>query len=204
MGTTTSTRIRRRYTGRSANRCAYEESLPYCTRLSDARAVERRSDGVIENDGSQLRGLTRVRRLWRLWRNERDEPEPFYSLLAQEATRKLDRKYGPVSGQVIADLGCGPGYYARAFRALGATVIPMDGSTDELEGAGSAPRARWLPTPVVSRCALRASTACSARTCSNMRPTPTRSSRRSNGCCDRAGGRTCRGPTGTHRGVAMT
>jgi SAM-dependent methyltransferase len=51
----------------------------------------------------------------------------------------LDRRYGPLAGQTIADLGCGPGYYTRAFRAAGAEVLPVDNSTAELSLAGDPP-----------------------------------------------------------------
>ena len=83
-------------------------------------------------------GLERIRTLWRLWRNEREDPEPFYSLLAAEAADDLAERYGPMQGRVIADIGCGPGYYARAFVAAGAQVIAIDGATDEM-GAADAP-----------------------------------------------------------------
>ena len=46
------------------------------------------------------------------------------------------------------DLGCGPGFYTRAFRAAGADVLPVDNSTAELALAGDAARrARSSPTP---------------------------------------------------------
>ena len=86
-----------------------------------------------------LRGLARARQLWTLWRNEVDEPEPFYSLLARDAVTDLDRRYGPLAGQTIADLGCGPGWYTRAFRAAGAHVLPVDNSEEELHLAGGPP-----------------------------------------------------------------
>ncbi len=86
-----------------------------------------------------LHGSARVRQLWELFRNEQTDPEPFYTVLAREAVADLDRRYGPIAGQVIADLGCGPGFYTRAFRNAGATVLPVDNSMEELELAGGAP-----------------------------------------------------------------
>ena len=86
-----------------------------------------------------LHGLARARQLWTLWRNEVAEPEPFYTLLAREAVADLDRRYGPLAGQTIADLGCGPGWYTRAFRAVGADVLPIDNSEEELRLAGGPP-----------------------------------------------------------------
>ncbi|UGS37415.1 putative methyltransferase [Capillimicrobium parvum] len=84
-------------------------------------------------------GLARIRQLWTLFRNEQTDPEPFYTVLAREAVADLDRRYGPLRGQRIVDLGSGPGFYARAFRNAGADCIPVDNSRDELELAGAAP-----------------------------------------------------------------
>jgi SAM-dependent methyltransferase len=76
--------------------------------------------------------LSRARTLWRLFRNEREEPEPFYSLLAAELAADLDARHGPLAGQVLLDLGCGPGYYTAALRARGAQVVPVDNAPEEL------------------------------------------------------------------------
>jgi SAM-dependent methyltransferase len=77
--------------------------------------------------------------LWRLFRNEREEPEPFYSLLAERAADDLERRHGPLAGKVVLDVGCGPGYYTRVFRARGAQVVPVDADLAEMEAAGGAP-----------------------------------------------------------------
>jgi SAM-dependent methyltransferase/predicted O-methyltransferase YrrM len=81
-------------------------------------------------------GIARVRELWRLFRNEREDPQPFYTWLAEELASDLERRHGPLKGCTLLDLGCGPGYYTAALRARGATVIPVDNSEDEL---GEAP-----------------------------------------------------------------
>jgi len=86
-----------------------------------------------------LHGAARVRQLWTLFRNEVDDPWPFYTVLAREAAADLERRYGPLAGQRIVDLGSGPGYYTRAFRARGAEVIPVDSSEEELRLAGEPP-----------------------------------------------------------------
>jgi SAM-dependent methyltransferase len=86
-----------------------------------------------------LNGLGRMRRLWTLWRNEQEDPEPFYTVLGQSAAAELDRRYGPLSAETILDLGCGPGFYTRAFREIGANVIPLDNSQKELELHGEPP-----------------------------------------------------------------
>ena len=85
------------------------------------------------------RGIRRARMLWRLWRREQDEPEPFYALLATEAAEELERSYGPLAGRTILDLGCGPGFYTRALRTLGAQLIPVDNDPVELRSAGGPP-----------------------------------------------------------------
>lgn len=83
--------------------------------------------------------LERARTLWRLFRNERDEPEPFYSFLAREVAEQLEGMHGPLAGQLLADLGCGPGFYTRALRAKGALVLPVDAEMAELTLAGEPP-----------------------------------------------------------------
>jgi SAM-dependent methyltransferase len=85
------------------------------------------------------RGVARARTLWRLWRREREEPEPFYRLLADETADLLDRVYGPLAGQRIIDLGCGPGFYTAALRTRGAAVVPVDHDVAEMTYAGEAP-----------------------------------------------------------------
>jgi SAM-dependent methyltransferase len=88
---------------------------------------------------SRPQGWERVRTLWRLWRAEQTDPAPFYRLLAAEAAEDLDGRYGPLGGQTIVDLGCGPGFYTEAFRALGATVIPVDRDPAEMALVGAPP-----------------------------------------------------------------
>jgi SAM-dependent methyltransferase len=77
--------------------------------------------------------------LVRLWRRERQDPGPFYRRLAERAADDLEAHLGPLAGQRIADVGCGPGWYTRALRARGAEVIPIDRSADELALAGDVP-----------------------------------------------------------------
>jgi SAM-dependent methyltransferase len=89
-------------------------------------------------------GLARPRRLWRLWRREREDPAPFYRELAAEAAADLDRRYGPLAGQTVVDLGCGAGFYTDALRARGANVIPVDNDQAEMEMVGAAPEGALL------------------------------------------------------------
>lgn len=89
-------------------------------------------------------GLARVRQLWRLFRNEKTDPEPFYTVLARETVADLERRYGPLRGQRILDLGSGPGIYTRQFRRVGADCIPVDNSVDELSIVGEPPEGHVL------------------------------------------------------------
>lgn len=76
---------------------------------------------------------------WRLFRREQEDPVPFYTLLAREAVADLERRRGPLAGQLVVDLGCGPGFYTRAFRDRGAAVVPVDSSRAEMEQLGAPP-----------------------------------------------------------------
>jgi SAM-dependent methyltransferase len=80
-----------------------------------------------------------MRELFQRWRHESDDPEPFYSMLAAEVTFTLEQRHGALAGTTIADLGSGPGYYARTFRSRAAFVIPIDGALEELDVNGAAP-----------------------------------------------------------------
>ena len=90
------------------------------------------------------RGVRRVAELWRRFRNERDDPAPFYRLLAAELADGLERRHGPLAGARVLDLGCGPGWYTEALRAKGAAVVALDREADELTAAGSPPAGSLL------------------------------------------------------------
>jgi SAM-dependent methyltransferase len=85
-----------------------------------------------------------VRTLVRLWRREKEDPAPFYRLLAAEAAEELEGRYGPFPGTTIVDLGCGPGYYTEALRRLGAEVVPVDKDPAEMEIGGPPPEGAVL------------------------------------------------------------
>ena len=99
----------------------------------------RRRNSVSTQPLERPRGARRFVVLFRLWRREAQDPEPFYTLLAAEAAEDFERRYGPLRGQRIADVGCGPGFYTRALREHGADVIPVDNDLEELELAGNPP-----------------------------------------------------------------
>ena len=77
--------------------------------------------------------------LWKLFRAERENPGPFYRRLAADAVGGFTQRYGSLEGKVLADVGCGPGYYTEAFRGAGAVVLPVDGFVEELRLAGDPP-----------------------------------------------------------------
>ncbi|MBK5224647.1 MAG: class I SAM-dependent methyltransferase [Acidimicrobiia bacterium] len=89
-------------------------------------------------DDARPSGIARYRTMWQLFRAEQTEPEPFYRFLAAEAVSDLARRHGPLDGQRLADLGCGPGWYSEALRDEGATVMSVDGDLDELRRGGRA------------------------------------------------------------------
>ncbi len=100
-----------------------------------------------EHRGQRPTGFARVRELWRLFRNEREDPEPFYSWLADELAADLERRHGPLAGRTLIDLGCGPGYYTTALRARGATVIAIDSDAAEAPPGALVADAEALPLP---------------------------------------------------------
>ncbi|MBA2506724.1 MAG: methyltransferase domain-containing protein [Thermoleophilaceae bacterium] len=85
------------------------------------------------------RGLGRTVELFGLWRNEKTDPEPFYSELAADTALDLEERVGPLRGQRVLDLGCGPGIYAQALRDRGAEVVPIDNSLEEMSITGPPP-----------------------------------------------------------------
>ena len=113
-------------------------------RLIAAAEVALFTNGFVQMASARPTGLTRVRELWRLFRDEKLKPEPFYTWLAEELALELDDSYGPLGGRVIVDLGCGPGYYTRALRDRGATVIPVDRDANEMAISGAPPEGAVL------------------------------------------------------------
>jgi SAM-dependent methyltransferase len=114
---------------------------PSSLRARDLRPAPRNVTGVAV---TRRRGPAHARTLWRLWRAEQQDPEPFYRYLAAEAVADLDRRHGPLHGQTIVDVGCGPGWYTRAFRDAGAAVIPVDNDPAELNLPGGPPEGAMI------------------------------------------------------------
>ncbi len=91
------------------------------------------------DESQRLRGPARVRELLRRFRREREDPAPFYTMLAAETVEGLEARHGRVAGRRVVDLACGPGFYTEAFRVRGADVVPLEHSLAELRLSGTPP-----------------------------------------------------------------
>lgn len=83
-------------------------------------------------------GLRRSLALWRVFRLEQSDPATFYTALAEDSVRQLER-YDSLRGRVLLDVGGGPGYFADAFRGAGATYLSLDSDVGEMSLHGRAP-----------------------------------------------------------------
>jgi SAM-dependent methyltransferase len=64
-------------------------------------------------------------RLFRLFLREQTDPELFYSAFAEDSVAAL-ADYVSLSGKTVLDVGGGPGYFARSFRAAGARYVGVE------------------------------------------------------------------------------
>jgi SAM-dependent methyltransferase len=78
-----------------------------------------------------LGSLARSRQLLRAFSYEQSDPARFYSLLAADSARQVAH-YADLNGRLLLDVGGGPGYFADAFRALGARYVGLDADVGEL------------------------------------------------------------------------
>lgn len=81
--------------------------------------------------GSVRRSL----QLFRAFRLEQPDPAYFYGLLALDSVREVGR-WSDIRGQLVVDVGGGPGYFADAFTAGGAHYVGVDPDAGELNGRG--------------------------------------------------------------------
>ena len=79
--------------------------------------------------------MARSVRLFRAFRTEQAAPDAYYTVLARDTVRQLGQ-YADLDGLVVADVGGGPGYFAREFRAAGARAVCLDTDSGELAGLG--------------------------------------------------------------------
>lgn len=78
-----------------------------------------------------LGSLARSRALLAAFGHEQTDPARFYGFLAADSARQVAH-YVPLAGRTLLDVGGGPGYFAEAFRALGASYIGLDADVGEL------------------------------------------------------------------------
>jgi SAM-dependent methyltransferase len=76
-------------------------------------------------------GIARSVRLLSLFRKETTDPDTFYSYLARDTLRHVQRYQDP-GGGVAVDIGGGPGYIAETFKGAGAHCTVVEYSGDEL------------------------------------------------------------------------
>ena len=87
--------------------------------------------------------LGRSWRLFQAFRVEQSDPAHFYGTLARDSVDQI-RTYAELAGRWVLDVGGGPGYFADAFRAAGATYTPLDADLGELSGLGDPERGTVL------------------------------------------------------------
>lgn len=74
--------------------------------------------------------------LLRAFRYEQPDPPRFYRALARDSALHLGR-YADLRGKLLLDVGGGPGYFAEAFEAAGATYVSVDSDVGEMSGLGT-------------------------------------------------------------------
>ncbi len=84
--------------------------------------------------------LARSRALFKAFGVEQTDPDHFYGMMAADSAAHLGH-YAKLPGAVMLDVGGGPGYFADAFRAAGATYLALDADAGELSLHGRTPEA---------------------------------------------------------------
>jgi SAM-dependent methyltransferase len=69
--------------------------------------------------------------LIRAFRHEQTEPGRFYRHVASDSVGQVQR-WRSLDGATVLDVGGGPGFFADAFRAAGATYLAIDADAGEL------------------------------------------------------------------------
>ncbi len=80
-------------------------------------------------------GLGRSKTLFLAHRKEPVDPAGFYSLIAADSVRQLMR-YTSLTGQLVLDVGGGPGYFRPAFLDAGARYVWVEPDVSEMEAGG--------------------------------------------------------------------
>ncbi|HUI02043.1 MAG TPA: class I SAM-dependent methyltransferase [Acidimicrobiales bacterium] len=84
-------------------------------------------DGGRPGTGALLhaRGIRRSVDLFRAFRVEQTDPDRFYRIQAADAVAQL-RRYAPLEGRLVLDIGGGAGYFTEAFTAAGARCVLVE------------------------------------------------------------------------------
>ncbi len=86
------------------------------------------------------------RRSWDLFRSflvEQTDPDRFYGELAADSAAHV-ASFGSLDGARMLDVGGGPGFFADAFAARGATYVAVDADAGEMRLHGRAPGPRTV------------------------------------------------------------
>ncbi len=99
--------------------------------------------------GSLRRSVT----LFRAFLVEQTDPDHFYSTLALDSVAEV-RRWTTLEGATVVDIGGGPGYFADAFAAEGASYAGVEPDVGELTARGdvgsNAVRGSGLQLPIAS------------------------------------------------------
>lgn len=82
-----------------------------------------------------MASLRRSAILFKKFRTQYEDPDDFYTHLAQDTVQLVER-YQPVRGQRVVDIGGGPGYFAKAFLGSGAKSCFVEPFWDALSDSG--------------------------------------------------------------------
>jgi SAM-dependent methyltransferase len=80
--------------------------------------------------------LERSVTLFRAFLREQSEPDLFYGVLARDSVEQLV-EHVALDGATVLDVGGGPGYFADAFRAAGATYVGLEPDAGEMVARGA-------------------------------------------------------------------
>ena len=69
---------------------------------------------------------------------EQTDPQRFYTFAGEDSVAHV-ASYEPLAGQLVVDVGGGPGYFADAFRAAGARYLGLDADAGEMALHGRRP-----------------------------------------------------------------
>lgn len=96
-----------------------------------------------EPRGDHVASWSRSTRLFRSFLSEQSDPDRFYGELAADSAAHVDR-FHPLRGATLVDVGGGPGFFANAFAARGATYIAVDADAGEMRLHGREPGPRTV------------------------------------------------------------